>query len=403
MPDMSSTDSKQSWLSIGTAVLGGTMAGAFLQWAHSQRHRSSNAECGKPRSCGVGSELSTLHDAKNNTNNSDGRGRKPIYLDWNATTPIFAEVTDAMMPYTKEFFGNPSSKSYFSKPCQMTVQQARDNVATMVGCNPSEIIFTSCGTESDNTAIHLALKACTASSENVPHIVTSATEHPAIEECLLELSLQGRVTVTRVPVDGSGVVSVDDVRAAITTDTVLVTIMHSNNEVGSINPIAAIGALCAAQHVLFHTDAAQSCGKVPVDVAQLRVDMATIVGHKFGAPKGVAALYVRDGCLAEHGRKLPSLYGTSGGFLMGGGQESGRRAGTENVLLIAALGAACKVRSAHCCRNGIYSLCFLETVARFICVSSNRTHVLRTGKNCRTDTLCGYTCNDQSESPAEST
>eukprot|EP00041_Stephanoeca_diplocostata_P023351 m.572146 g.572146 ORF g.572146 m.572146 type:complete len:245 (+) comp22268_c0_seq63:720-1454(+) len=214
---------------------------------------------------------------------------------------------------------------------------------------------------------------------------------------------EGRVTVTRVPVDGSGVVSVDDVRAAITTDTVLVTIMHSNNEVGSINPIAAIGALCAAQHVLFHTDAAQSCGKVPVDVAQLRVDMATIVGHKFGAPKGVAALYVRDGCLAEHGRKLPSLYGTSGGFLMGGGQESGRRAGTENVLLIAALGAACKVRSAHCCRNGIYSLCFLETVARFICVSSNRTHVLRTGKNCRTDTLCGYTCNDQSESPAEST
>jgi cysteine desulfurase len=217
----------------------------------------------------------------------------------------------------------------------------------MIGAAPNEIVFTSCGTESDNAAVMLAMQAAKKSrwpGQPPCHIVTTNVEHPAIEQFLAAQEILGTIVVTRVKVAPDGVVDAAMVLDAIRPgETVLVTIMHSNNEVGSINPVAAIATGCRDLGVLLHTDAAQSCGKVLVDVRGLRVDMLTIVGHKFGAPKGVAALYIRDGCLSSEGRSPPSQFGATGSLLVGGGQEGGRRAGTENVMLIAGLGMAAAV------------------------------------------------------------
>ena len=263
-----------------------------------------------------------------------------IYLDYQATTPVWPEVAAAATPFLTQHWGNPSSGHAFARPCAAAVKSARTSVATLIGAKDDEIIFTACGSESDNHAILGALEAeeerrrATGNAKKLPlpHVVASNIEHPAIEQCLEALKNAGRLAVTYVPCDQEGRVAADGVAKACTPQTILVTIMHSNNEVGSVNPIAAIARAAKAVQpsVLVHTDAAQSIGKVDISVDVLGVDLLTVVGHTFGAPKGVAALYVRAGT------SLPKM-------LHGGGQESGRRAGTECVVLISALGEAARI------------------------------------------------------------
>ena len=262
-----------------------------------------------------------------------------IYLDYQATTPVWPEVAEAAIPYLRLHWGNPSSGHAFGKPSAAAVKRARAAVARLIGASPDEILFTACGSEADNHAIVGAIEAEEArrrlagvGAGPLPHVVTSNIEHPAIVECLEAARACGRADVTYVPADGEGRVSAAAVAAALTPQTVLVTVMAANNEVGALQPIAEIVAACRATMpgVLVHTDAAQSVGKVAVDVEALGVDLLTLVGHKFGAPKGVAALYVRRGL------QLPN-------FLHGGGQEGGRRAGTECVVLVTALGRAAEI------------------------------------------------------------
>ena len=270
-----------------------------------------------------------------------------IYLDYQATTPVWPEVAAAAEPFLRYHWGNPSSGHAFARPCAAAVNSARESVATLIGAKPDEILFTACGSEADNHAIMGALEAEEARrraqsggatpTAPPPHVVTSNIEHPAIVECLEALKASGRLCVTYVAVDSEGLVAAGAVAAALTEHTILVSIMHSNNEVGSIQPVSEIAkgiATSAHPNVLFHTDAAQSIAKVDVDVKALGVDLMTIVGHKFGAPKGVAALYIRSGVT------LPKL-------LHGGGQEGGRRAGTECVVLLAALGEASRLAVAE--------------------------------------------------------
>ncbi|WIA11892.1 hypothetical protein OEZ85_011977 [Tetradesmus obliquus] len=276
-------------------------------------------------STGVGSKLPHLAEC--------------VYLDYNATTPIYPEVSEAMKPYIYELFGNPSSVHAYGQQTRAAVDKARQQVAGLINCSPDEVAFTSCGTESDNWALWGAVMArrgssssSSSSQQGLPHVVTSQIEHPAVTACLRSMAEHGLCTFTAVPVDSQGLISVTDVVSALTPNTVLVSIMHSNNEVGSLQPVAAIAAAVrqAAPGCLVHSDAAQSMGKVAVDVQQLGVDLLTLVGHKFGAPKGVAALYIRQGV------QLANL-------LSGGSQERGRRGGTENVLLLAGLGAAAEL------------------------------------------------------------
>ena len=260
--------------------------------------------------------------------------KEVVYLDWNATTPIYPEVADAMEPYLRIHYGNPSSGHLRGRVSNEAVRKAREQVARLVGADSDEdICFTSCGTEADNWVILGSVER--AKSEfniEVPHVVTSNIEHPAIIECLKYLKSKGRITYTEVPVNQSGIVDANAVVEAVQKDTCLCTIMHSNNEIGSLQPVEEIGRMLSARHpnVWFHTDAAQSIGKVDFDVKSMNVDFATIVGHKFGAPKGIGALYIRKGL------KIDS-------FLMGGGQESKRRAGTENILHIVGIGAAAEI------------------------------------------------------------
>ncbi|KAG2493247.1 hypothetical protein HYH03_008385 [Edaphochlamys debaryana] len=283
-----------------------------------------------------------------------------LYLDYNATTPILPEVANEMAPFLFEHFGNPSSGHTYGRTCKAAVDLARRRVATLVNAaDPSEIHFTSCGTESDNWAIYgstvagrrraAAVGGLAAAAAAVPHVVTSVVEHPAVLVHLNHLRDLGLLTYTAVPVDREGLVDPADVAAAVRPSTALVTIMHSNNEVGSLQPIARIATAARRAHaaavaaasggtaapgergwLLVHTDAAQSTGKVPLDVEALGVDLMTVVGHKFGAPKGVAALYIRRGV------ELPN-------YFYGGGQEGGRRAGTENVMQVVGLGAAAAI------------------------------------------------------------
>jgi len=249
-----------------------------------------------------------------------------IYLDYNATTPIARQVAEAMEPYLYEHFGNPSSSHPYGVRARQAVDTARAQVAALLGCQPAELIFTSGGTESNNYALKgVAL----AYRERGNHILTSAVEHPAVTEVCDWLAGQGfRITV--LPVDGNGWVDPADLEQAITHDSVLVTVMHANNEVGTIQPIAQLADIAHHHGALMHTDAAQSVGKIPVDVDALGVDLLSIAGHKLYAPKGVGALYVREGI------RLAKL-------MHGAGQEGGRRPGTENVLEIAGLGQACEL------------------------------------------------------------
>lgn len=259
---------------------------------------------------------------------------KPIYLDYNATTPIDPEVAEAMKPYLFEHFGNPSSSHRYGFQARQAVEQARSQVATLLGCSAEEIVFTSGGTESNNFAIK---GTALANRHRGNHIITSAVEHPSVAEVCRYLQGKG-FRVTFLPVDGYGLVSAAQVERAITPQTILITVMHANNEVGTIQPIAEIAATARKHGIIMHTDAAQSVGKIPARVEDLGVDLLSVAGHKLYAPKGVGALYVRSG------RPLEKL-------LHGAGHERGMRAGTENVLQIAGLGKACELAGRDLRRN----------------------------------------------------
>lgn len=249
-----------------------------------------------------------------------------IYLDHNATTPVDPQVLAAMLPYLQEHFGNPSSGHWFGTQTQAAVECAREQVAVLLNADPPEIVFTSGGSESDNWAIKGIAEANRGRGN---HIITSQVEHPAVLNTCRYLEGRG-FRVTYLSVDGYGRVAPADVTEAITPNTILVSIMHANNEVGTLQPIEIIGEIVRERGICFHTDAAQSVGKVATSVEQLRVDLLTVAGHKLYAPKGVGVLYIRAG---THISRL--IHGT--------GHEGGRRASTENVAGIVGLGKACAI------------------------------------------------------------
>ena len=251
-----------------------------------------------------------------------------IYLDYNASTPLAPSVAAKMREIMEDAFGNPSSLHWAGAPARAHVEHARAQVAELLGCEPSEVVFTSGGSESNNFALKGVFFA-RARHIASPHVVTTAVEHPAIVAPCDFLARQGaRITV--LPVDRTGQVDPDDLRRAITPDTVLVSVMHANNEVGTVMPIEACAAIAREHEVPFHTDAAQSVGKIPTRVDELGIDLLSIAGHKIHAPKGVGALYIRGGTKLE-----PLVHGA--------GHEHGRRAGTESAMLAAALGEACRL------------------------------------------------------------
>ncbi len=254
-----------------------------------------------------------------------------IYLDHNATTPVDPEAVDAMMPFMKEAFGNPSSGYVLGVRAMAAMDRARGEVAGLIGCQPGGIVFTSGGSESNN----MVLKGVVDFTQpQTCHIITSAIEHPAILNPALYLMELG-VRVTILPVDDVGQVDPESVRKAISPQTTLISIMLANNETGTLQPVKEISHIANEYGVLLHTDAAQAVGKVPVDVNALGVDFLSIAGHKLYGPKGVGALYIKEG------RSLTPL-------VHGAAQENGRRAGTENVILGVGLGAACRVAATRC-------------------------------------------------------
>ena len=247
-----------------------------------------------------------------------------VYADNSATTPITKHVLDAMMPYLTNEFGNPSSLYDLAHTAKFALDDARAKVAKAINAEDKEIFFTSCGSESDNWAVKGT--AMRFAEKGKKHIITSAIEHHAILNSCKHLEKQG-FEVTYLPVDSEGFVNPADVAAAIRPDTCLVSIMFANNEIGTIEPIAEIGAICREKGVWFHTDAVQAIGNVPIDVKAMNIDMLSMSGHKFNAPKGVGALYCRKGIVPEN-------------IIDGGAQENNRRAGTENVASIVAMGVA---------------------------------------------------------------
>ena len=251
---------------------------------------------------------------------------EPVYLDHSATTPVDAEVLAAMMRFFANHFGNPSSIHRFGREAREAVEDARGRVARLLGAEPGEIVFTGGGTEADNLAI---VGTAWARTDGKDEIVTSTVEHPAVLNSCRFLESRG-FRVTYVPVDGQGLVDPDEVAKAITDRTFLVSVMHGNNETGTLAPIAAIGAMARERGILMHTDAVQTVGKIPFDVEDLAVDLLSVAGHKIHAPKGVGALYVREGTPLQ-------------AVQFGGHQEGERRAGTENVPGIVGLGKACEI------------------------------------------------------------
>ncbi|CAK7285983.1 Cysteine desulfurase [Streptomyces misionensis JCM 4497] len=255
----------------------------------------------------------------------------PVYLDYNATTPVDPRVAEAMLPYLTDFFGNPSSGHPHAVEPRRALAEARGQVADLIGTEPGEIVFTGSGSEADLLALRGAVLA---SGRSRPHVITQATEHPAVLETCRALRRLHGTRVTVLPVDGDGLLSPEALAAALDEDTVLVSVMAANNETGALQPIGDLAALAHDRGALFHCDAAQAAGKIPLAVEALGVDLLTVVGHKMYAPKGAAALYVRDGVRLE-----PVVYG--------GGQERGLRAGTENVALAVALGTAARIAAAE--------------------------------------------------------
>ena len=258
---------------------------------------------------------------------------RPIYLDYNATTPIDPAVLEAMLPYLQTHYGNPSSTHVYGKTAHDAIEQARGQVASLLGAQPDEIVFTGGGSEASNQALKGAvfakLRGFFGRWAKGAHIITSAVEHPAtLQPCAFLERLGCKVTI--LPVDRSGLVDPQAVKKALDRGTTIVSIMHANNEVGTLEPIREIAEMVRSQGALMHTDAAQSVGKIPVRVDDLRVDLLSVAGHKVYAPKGIGVLYVRRGVKLEP-------------FIHGAGHESGRRAGTENVPYIVALGKACEL------------------------------------------------------------
>lgn len=251
--------------------------------------------------------------------------RRSIYLDYNATTPVAAEVLEAMLPFLREAYGNPSSPHLPGRRAREAIEAARGQVARLIGASADEIVFTSGGTEATNMALRGVLLA----QPDRRHIVTSSFEHPATADTCLMLERQG-LRVTRVSVASDGRVRAQDVARALGDEPALVTVMHANNEIGTLQPIAEISRLAKEKGAVVHTDAAQTLGKIPVDVDALGVDLLTLAGHKLYAPKGVGALYIRRGTAVER-------------LLAGAGHERGLRPGTENVASIVALGKACEI------------------------------------------------------------
>ena len=251
---------------------------------------------------------------------------KTVYLDHCATTPLHPDVLTAMLPFLRHSFGNPSSIHAVGRKAREAVEEARGKVAALIGANAAEIVFTSGGTEANNLAIQGVARA---RKDRGNHIVTSSIEHHAVLKTCQYLERNG-FTVTYLPVDHHGIVNPEDVKKALTDKTILVSVMHANNEVGTIEPIDEIGRITAERGISFHTDAVQSAGKVPLNVKEMGVDLLSISAHKFHGPKGIGALYIREGVSID-----PILHG--------GGQERDIRSGTENVASIAGLGKACEL------------------------------------------------------------
>ena len=259
---------------------------------------------------------------------------KVIYVDNNATTMVAPEVLDAMMPYFSTNYGNPSSMHSFGGNVAGAIETARENVANLIGAAPEEIVFTSCGTESDGTAIRAAIE----SYPDKKHLVTSRVEHPAVKNLYESLSKKGYRT-TFVPVDHSGNLDIDYLYDSLSDDTAIVSLMWGNNETGVIFPIEEISKKVKSRGIIFHTDAVQAVGKIPIKVGETGVDMLSLSGHKFHSPKGIGALYIRKGTKFSP-------------FMIGGHQEKGRRGGTENTASIIGLGKAAELAAAHLAENG---------------------------------------------------
>lgn len=252
-----------------------------------------------------------------------------IYLDYNATTPVLPEVLEAMMPYLTSEWGNPSSTYKFGSKLKAVIETARGKVADLIGAHAMEIIFTSCATESNNAAIHAALKA----NPEKKHIITSTVEHSSVLNYSMALEKEG-YRVTYLPVDREGLLKLADLEDAITGDTAVVSLMWANNETGVLFPVKEIGGICRSRGVLFHCDAVQAAGKIEIDIRNVQADYLSLTGHKLGAPKGIGALYMR--------KKVPFSP-----LVYGGHQERNRRGGTESVPLIVGMGKAAELAQKH--------------------------------------------------------
>jgi len=259
-----------------------------------------------------------------------------IYLDNNATTQVAEEVMEEMLPYFREYYGNPSSMHTFGGQVGQKIRTAREQVAALIGALPEEIIFTSCGTESDNSAIRSAL----ATQPDKKHIITSRVEHPAVRALCAHLATQG-YRITELPVDKNGVLDLENLEKSMTSDTAVVSLMWGNNETGVIFPVAEAAAMAHEKGILFHTDAVQAAGKIPINLKKNAIDMLSISGHKLHAPKGVGVLYIRRG----------TKYSP---FLIGGHQEKERRGGTENSPSIIGLGKACELAAKSMDKENTY-------------------------------------------------
>jgi len=261
---------------------------------------------------------------------------KTVYLDNNATTQVAEEVLAAMLPYFRDLYGNPSSMHTFGGQVGQKIRVAREQVAALIGADPDEIIFTSCGSESDNAAIHSAL----ATRPDKKHIITSRVEHPAVRALCAHLATQG-YRITELPVDKNGILDLENLEKNMTPDTAIVSLMWGNNETGVIFPVEGAAAMVHERGILFHTDAVQTTGKIPINLKKNAIDMLSISGHKLHAPKGIGVLYVRKGTKFSP-------------FLIGGHQERGRRGGTENTPSIVGLGKACELAAINMEKENTY-------------------------------------------------